>query len=69
MKTIKVEIDGNTLQDSDVNVFNHIHKVLNNYEKGKYEYGNIKINIYDKKILNNIYCSNPKFNKNILIVE
>ena len=54
MKTIKVEIDGNTLQDSDVNVFNHIHKVLNNYEKGKYEYGNIKINIYDKKILNNI---------------
>ena len=57
MKTIKVEIDGNTLQDSDVNVFNHIHKVLNNYEKGKYEYGNIKINIYDKKILNNIYCS------------
>ncbi len=69
IKTIKVEIDGNTLQDSDINVFNHIHKVLNNYERGKYEYGNIKINIYDKKVLNNIYCSNPKFNKNILIVE
>ena len=51
IKTIKVEIDGNTLQDADVNVFNYIHKVLNNYEKGEYEYGNVKFNIYNKKTL------------------
>lgn len=69
IKTIKVEIDGNTLQDADVNVFNYIHKVLNNYEKGEYEYGNVKFNIYNKKTLDHIVCNNPKFNKDILVIE
>ena len=49
--------------------FNFMHEILNNYEIGKYEFGNIKINIYNKKTLNNIICNNPKFNKNILIIE
>ena len=67
--TIKVEIDGSTLQNTDMEFFNFMHEILNNYEIGKYEFGNIKINIYNKKTLNNIICNNPKFNKNILIIE
>ena len=67
---ILLEIDGDTLQNSDMELLNFLHMVIkNNDEVGQYEFGNIKINIREKKPLTNINVVNPPFDKNLLIIE
>jgi len=66
---VKLTIDGNTLENSDFEVINQIHKIIENYDKGHYEYGNTKLSIYKKNKINNTICTNPKFDMNLLIIE
>ena len=66
---VKLTIDGNTLENSDFEVINQIHKIIENYDKGEYEYGNIKLHINKKNKINNTICTNPKFDMNLLEIE
>ena len=67
---ILLEIDGDTLQNSDMELLNFLHMVIkNNDEVGQYEFGNIKINIKEKKPLINMKVVNPPFDKNLLTIE
>ena len=51
-------------------LLNFLHLVLKkNDEIGQYEFGNIKITIKNKKILNNTICNNPPFDLNLLKIE
>jgi hypothetical protein len=63
---VKVIIDGETLSNSDFIVINQIHKIIENYDVGDYEYGNIVINILNKLPLDNTICKNPKFDMSLL---
>jgi len=66
---VKLIIDGETLAQSDFEVINQIHKIIENYDKGDYEYGNIKLCIIKKCIIDNTICTNPDFDMNLLIIE
>ena len=66
---IKLVIDGETLENSDFEVINQIHKIIENYDKGDYEYGNTKLCIRKKCIIDNTICINPDFDMNLLIIE
>tara|TARA_Y100000385_G_C13049534_1_gene619069 strand:+ start:333 stop:1607 length:1275 start_codon:yes stop_codon:yes gene_type:complete len=63
---IKLVIDGNTLENSDFEIIDQLHKIVENYDKGSYEYGNIILYINKKILLNNIICNNPKFDMNLI---
>ena len=52
-------INGETLIQSDFEVINNIHKIIENYEEGTYEYGNITLHIINKIKINNTICTNP----------
>ena len=62
-------INGETLNNSDFEVINQIHKIIENYDKGDYEYGNIKLCINEKNIINNTICVNPNFDMNLLDIS
>ncbi len=62
----KLVIDGNTLKDSDFEIIDQLHKIVENYDEGSYEYGNITLYINKKILLNNIICNNPKFDMNLI---
>ena len=66
---VKLIIDGETLTNSDFEIINKIHKIIENYEKGDYEYGNITLHITSKDKINNTICTNPDFDMNLLIIE
>ena len=66
---IKLIIDGKTLENSDFEVINQIHKIIEHYDKGDYEYGNIKLCIIKKSKIDNIICINPDFDMNLLIID
>ena len=66
---VKLVIDGNTLENSDFEIINKIHLIIANYDKGKYEYGNILLYINNKSPLNNIICNNPKFNMDLITIS
>jgi hypothetical protein len=66
---VKVTIDGATLSNSDFEVINQIHKIIENYDGGDYEYGGVTVSIINKLPLNNTICKNPKFNMNLLEIE
>ena len=62
----KLVIDGNTLKDSDFEIIDQLHKIVENYDEGSYEYGNITLYINKKILLNNTICNNPKFDMNLI---
>ena len=64
-----IEINGNTLQNTDIELFNNLHLIIDNYDKGNYEFGNIKITIENKNSLNNIIVTNPPFDMDLLKIE
>ena len=64
-----IEINGNTLQNPDIELFNNLHLIIDNYDKGNYEFGNIKITIENKNPLNNIIVTNPPFDMDLLKIE
>ena len=66
---VQLIINGETLNNSDFEVINQIHKIIENYDKGDYEYGNIKLYINEKNIINNIICVNPNFDMNLLDIS
>ena len=67
---ILLEIDGNTLQNSDMELLNFLHLVIQKQDEvGQYKFGNIKINIKEKKSLANTKVINPPFDKKLLIIE
>jgi hypothetical protein len=66
---VKVTIDGATLSNSDFEVINQIHKIIENYDGGDYEYGGVTVSIINKLPLNNTICKNPKFNMNLLEIS
>jgi GT2 family glycosyltransferase len=66
---VKLIIDGETLAQSDFDVINQIHKIIENYDKGDYEYGNIKLCIIKKRIIDNTICTNPDFDMNLLKIS
>jgi len=65
----KVTIDGETLSNSDFEVINQIHKIIENYDVGDYEYGGVTVSIINKLPLSNTICKNPKFNMNLLEIS
>lgn len=65
----KVTIDGTTLSNYDFDVINQIHKIIENYDVGDYEYGGVNVSIINKLPLNNTICKNPKFNMNLLEIS
>ena len=65
----KLIINGNTLDNSDFEVINQIHKIIENYEEGTYEYGNITLHIINKIKINNTICTNPDFDMNLLDIS
>ena len=66
---VQLIINGETLNNSDFEVINQIHKIIENYDKGDYEYGNIKLCINEKNIINNTICVNPNFDMNLLDIS
>ena len=62
-------INGETLIQSDFEVINNIHKIIENYEEGTYEYGNITLHIINKIKINNTICTNPDFDMNLLNIS
>ncbi len=64
-----IKINGNTLQNSDIEIFNNLHLIIDNYDEGNYEFGNIQINIINKSPLDNIIVNNPLFDMNLLKIE
>ena len=67
---ILLEIDGSTLQNSDMELLNFLHLVLkDDNEEGQYEFGNIKIHIKSKIQNTPIFIDNPPFNQNLLKIE
>ena len=64
-----IEINGTHLQNSDMELFNHLHLIIESYDEGEYSFGNIKITIKDKTPLNNIIVNNPPFNMDLLKIE
>lgn len=66
---VKVTIDGETLSNSDFEVINQIHKIIENYDVGDYEYGGVTVSIINKLPLSNTICKNPKFNMNLLEIS
>ena len=62
-------INGETLNNSDFEVINQIHKIIENYDKGDYEYGNIKLCINKKNKIDNTICINPNFDMNLLNIS
>lgn len=62
-------IDGNSIQNTDLELFKNLHIIINEYEEGNYEFGNIKINLINKIPLNNIIVKNPPFDMNLLKIE
>tara|TARA_R110000796_G_scaffold97899_1_gene205185 strand:- start:65 stop:1339 length:1275 start_codon:yes stop_codon:yes gene_type:complete len=65
----KVTIDGITLSNSDFDVINQIHKIIENYDVGNYEYGGVTVSIINKLPLNNTICENPKFDMDLLKIS
>jgi hypothetical protein len=66
---VKLTIDGETLNNSDFEVINQIHKIIENYDEGNYEYGNIKLYINKKNKIDNTICVNPNFDMNLLDIS
>jgi len=66
---VKLVVDGETLDQSDFKVINTIHKIIENYEKGEYEYGNLKLSISNKIKSNQIICNNPEFDMDLIIIK
>jgi hypothetical protein len=66
---VKVTIDGATLSNSDFEVINQIHKIIENYDGGDYEYGGVTVSIINKLPLNNTICKNPKFDMHLIAIE
>lgn len=64
-----VIIDGNLIQNTDIELFKNFHVIINEYEKGNYEFGSIKINLINKIPLNNTIVNNPPFNMDLLKIE
>ncbi len=65
----KLIIDGNTWTHQDSEVINVIHKIIENYDEGEYEYGNIKLYIFNKIKLDHTICKNPKFDMHLIAIE
>ena len=66
---VQLIINGETLIQSDFEVINNIHKIIENYEEGTYEYGNITLHIINKIKINNTICTNPDFDMNLLNIS
>ena len=67
---ILLEIDGDTLQNTDMELLNFLHLVLkDDSEKGQYEFGNIKIHIKSKIPNTSIFINNPSFDMDLLKIE
>ena len=64
-----IEIDGKNFKDSDLELFNHLHLVIKEYDKDEYSFGHIKVTIKNKNPLNNIIVKNPPFNMDLLKIE
>ena len=64
-----IEINGDTLQKSDIKLFDNLHLIINSYNEGNYKFGNIKIIIKNKTLLNNKVVTNPPFDMNLLKIE
>ncbi len=62
-------IDGNSIQDTDLELFKNLHIIINEYEEGNYKFGNVKINLVNKTSLDNIIVNNPPFNMDLLKIE
>ena len=51
-------------------LLNFLHLVIQKQDEvGQYKFGNIKINIKEKKSLTNTKVINPPFDKKLLIIE
>ena len=67
---VLLEIDGATLQNTDMELLNFLHLVLkDDNEKGQYEFGNIKIHIKSKTQNTSIFINNPSFDMGLLKIE
>jgi len=62
-------IDGDLIQDSDIELFKNLHVIINEYKEGNYEFGSIKINLKNKTPLDNTVVINPPFNMDLLKIE
>lgn len=65
----QIEIDGNNFERESIQIFNHLHPLLKEYEKGSYEFNNVFIHIFDKIIIKSNKMNNPKFDMSLLKIE
>ena len=68
-KRCYITIDGDSLQNTDTEIFNNLHLIIDNYEEGNYEFGNIKINLKNKTQLEHTIVNNPLFDMDLLTIE
>jgi len=64
-----IEINGTHLKDPDMELFNHLHLIIENYDEGIYSFGSIKITIKNKTPLNHTIVNNPSFDMDLLKIE
>jgi GT2 family glycosyltransferase len=67
--SITIRIDGTTLTNEDINLFQHLHLVIEENETGEYKFYNMDISILSKNECVERKTQNPKFNMDLLNIE